>query len=81
MNCTQIHRLLVITKSMSITKAAKELYITQPALSHAVSDMEAELGIKIFYRDNNRLILTEQGRKVVEHFKKLTPHMTACTLM
>lgn len=66
MNHTQIHRLLVITKSMSITRTAKELYITQPALSHAVSDIENELGIKIFFRDNNRLILTDQGRKVVQ---------------
>lgn len=54
---------------MNMTKAAKELYITQPALSHALSKMEDELGLKLVYRDGNRLVLTEEGRKLQKDFE------------
>ena len=69
MNYTQIQQFLVLSKTMNMTKAAKELYITQPALSHALSKMEDELGLKLVYRDGNRLVLTEEGRKLQKDFE------------
>lgn len=45
MNLTQVQHFLTIMKHMSLTKAAKELYITQPALSQSLSRLEKELGI------------------------------------
>ena len=48
----------------SITRAAKTLYITQPAASNAISKLEAELNVKLFFRDKrNGLILTDVGQK------------------
>jgi LysR family glycine cleavage system transcriptional activator len=46
----------------SFTRAAEELYVTQGAVSHQVKALEAELGIKLFNRERQRLIITEAGR-------------------
>lgn len=50
----------------SITKAAKTLFITQPAVSNAIHKLEKELDVRLFYRDKrNGLILTEVGQRVL----------------
>ena len=47
----------------SFTRAAEELCVTQGAVSHQVKALETELGLKLFTRDRQRLIITEQGRE------------------
>src|SRR6476620_6373520 len=46
----------------SFTRAAEELCVTQGAVSHQVKALEAELGVKLFNRERQRLIITEAGR-------------------
>jgi LysR family glycine cleavage system transcriptional activator len=46
----------------SFTRAAEELCVTQGAVSHQVKALEAELGLKLFNREHQRLIITEGGR-------------------
>jgi LysR family glycine cleavage system transcriptional activator len=46
----------------SFTRAAEELCVTQGAVSHQVKALEAELGIKLFNRERQRLVITEAGR-------------------
>jgi LysR family glycine cleavage system transcriptional activator len=46
----------------SFTRAAEELCVTQGAASHQVKALEAELAIKLFNRERQRLIITEAGR-------------------
>ncbi len=46
----------------SFTRAAQELCVTQGAVSHQVKALEAELGIKLFNRHRQRLVITESGR-------------------
>jgi LysR family transcriptional regulator, glycine cleavage system transcriptional activator len=46
----------------SFTRAAEELYVTQGAVSHQVKALEAELGVKLFNREHQRLVITEAGR-------------------
>jgi LysR family transcriptional regulator, glycine cleavage system transcriptional activator len=46
----------------SFTGAAEELCVTQGAVSHQVKALEAELGVKLFNRERQRLIITEAGR-------------------
>ena len=48
----------------SFTKAALELSVTQGAVSHQVKALEAELGIKLFNRERQRLVITEAGREL-----------------
>src|SRR5258708_28408782 len=47
----------------SFTRAAEELCVTQGAVSHQVKALEVELGIKLFNRERQRLIITEAGRE------------------
>ncbi len=49
-------------RSESFTHAAKELNVTQGAVSHQVKALEDILGLKLFHRERQRLILTEAGR-------------------
>src|ERR1700732_3865639 len=46
----------------SFTRAAEELCVTQGAVSHQVKALEAELAVKLFNRERQRLIITEAGR-------------------
>ena len=46
----------------SFTRAAEELCVTQGAVSHQVKALEAVLGVKLFNRERQRLIITEAGR-------------------
>jgi len=46
----------------SFTRAAEELCVTQGAVSHQVKALETELGVKLFNRERQRLIITEAGR-------------------
>ena len=46
----------------SFTQAAKELCVTQGAVSHQVKALETELALKLFNRERQRLIITEAGR-------------------
>ena len=47
----------------SFTRAAEELCVTQGAVSHQVKALEEELGVKLFNRERQRLIITEAGRE------------------
>jgi LysR family glycine cleavage system transcriptional activator len=47
----------------SFTRAAEELFVTQGAVSHQVKALELELGIKLFNRERQRLIITDAGRE------------------
>jgi LysR family glycine cleavage system transcriptional activator len=46
----------------SFTRAAEELCVTQGAVSHQVKALESELGLKLFNRERQRLLITEAGR-------------------
>src|SRR5258705_3760318 len=46
----------------SFTRAAEELCVTQGAVSHQVKALEQELGVKLFNRERQRLLITQAGR-------------------
>ena len=50
MTILQLKYIVVISMSSSMREAASKLYVSQPALSTSVRDLEEELGIKIFER-------------------------------
>ena len=55
----------------SFSAAARNLYITQPAISIAVKKEEQELGQPIFERSSSRLLLTDAGRAYIDSVEKL----------
>ena len=53
---------LCVCKHQSMTKAAEELFIAQPAVSNTISEIEKNYNVKLFERINKKLFLTEEGK-------------------
>ncbi|MBO5889123.1 MAG: LysR family transcriptional regulator [Clostridia bacterium] len=60
-----------VYKERSFSVAAKNLYLSQPALSASVKNVERELGITIFDRSTSPITLTEEGKVYIESIEKL----------
>ena len=54
-----------VAKCGSLTKAAEELYISQPAVSQSVKQLESQLGISLFNRTHRGMELSAQGGKLI----------------
>lgn len=52
-------------RHQSYSRAAEELALTHGAISHHITSLEERLGVKLFERDKNRMVPTEQGRLLV----------------
>ena len=61
MNLNKIYYAIEVSKTGSISKAAKNLYTSQPAISMAINDLEKELGFKIFQRSQSGTQTTSKG--------------------
>ncbi len=58
-----------VAKSGNISKAAKELYISQPAISKSISKLEDNLGVTLFSRNSRGVSLTLEGEVLFSHIK------------
>lgn len=56
-----------VAKTKNISKAAKELYISQPAISKSIQKLEDSLGCELFRRSSRGVILTEEGELLFTH--------------
>jgi len=56
-----------VCRENSITLAARKLYISQPAVSNAIKELESYYGIPLFDRISKKLYLTEAGKKVFSY--------------
>ncbi len=56
-----------VVQQGSFSAAAKELYITQPAVSQAISHLEDQLSTKLFIRTKKGALLTDEGKMLYEH--------------
>lgn len=70
MNTAQLKYFLSAAKHLSFSETAKEFYMTQPAISHQISDLEQELGVKLFTRTARGVMLTKSGELFLEDAKR-----------
>lgn len=70
MTIIQLKYVITIAGSTSMREAAGKLFISQPALSVTIRELEEELGIKIFERNNKGIVLSEQGREFLAYAKQ-----------
>lgn len=61
----------VVAKEEHMTRSAAKLYITQPALSNIISNIEEELQVKLFTRIGRQIILNDYGREFAESVDKI----------
>lgn len=59
----------IVADEKNITRASEKLNISQPAVSKHIHNLENELNIKLFYRNNKGLELTELGQKIYDDIK------------
>ena len=69
-NLSQYKIFYEVAKAGNISKAAKELYISQPAISKAISKLEDSLGLSLFTRSSRGVQLTAEGEVLFEHTKE-----------
>lgn len=67
MNLNYIYYFSVLAKTQHYTKAANILNITQPSLSHAIDEIEKELGCLLFEKDGRNIKLTKYGKLLESH--------------
>lgn len=66
-------------RSESVTKAATELHVTQGAVSQQIKTLEATLGVKLFSREQQRLVLTDMGRDYLDVVRDALDRIAAGT--
>lgn len=66
-NLSQYRIFYAVAKAGNISKAAKELYISQPAISKSISKLEDSLNTTLFTRNSRGVQLTEEGQVLFEH--------------
>jgi DNA-binding transcriptional LysR family regulator len=70
MNDLQIEYFLAAARNMSFSKAAQELYVSQPAISRQILSLEQELGCPLFERLNKGIVLTANGEMFYDFFDR-----------
>ena len=71
MTLTQLKYVLAIAKAGTINAAAKQLFISQPTLSSAVKELEAELGISLFNRTSKGVEPTADGEEFLSYARQV----------
>ena len=61
MKIVQLEYFCMVSHYHSITQAAQKLYVTQPAISNAIKELEKEFSVSLFVRSKNHLTLTTEG--------------------
>lgn len=67
---TKMYSFIKVAEYLNFTKAAEALYMTQPAVSQQIKQLEEEVGAKVFIRNKNGLILTQQGETVLKYARR-----------
>lgn len=66
MNIRHLQIFKIVCEEMSFTRAADKLYMTQPAVSHVIADLESETGHILFERIARKIYITEAGKILLE---------------
>ena len=68
----KVRTLLAVVQTGSYTKAAEELHLTQPAVSHHIRLLEQEFGIRIFNLEKRNLVPTAEGAVLIKYARRMT---------
>ncbi len=73
----QLHAFSALARRGSFTLAAKDLFLTQSAVSHAIKALEDDVGCRLLDRVGRRVLLTQAGEQFLRHTEKILREMEA----
>ena len=79
MDIQQLKAFYEVARWRSFSKAAKELYLSQPAVSRQISSLEKEIGLPLFIRMANHISLTDPGRKLLAYAEEIIQTLEQAT--
>jgi DNA-binding transcriptional LysR family regulator len=71
----QLHAFAALARRGSFTLAAKDLFLTQSAISHAIKALEDDIGCRLVDRVGKRVLLTQAGEQFLRHTEKILREM------
>lgn len=71
MSLDKLEYILAVAEEQTLTRAAKKLYISQPALTNYINKLEEELGVKLFDRSVTPVQVTRAGSLYIERMKRI----------
>ena len=71
MTILQLKYVIAIASSKSLREAASRLFVSQPALSSTIRELEEEIGITLFERNNKGISLTDEGKEAWAYLAEL----------
>ena len=70
MNLYHLKYFVTLAHLEHYTKAAEQLSITQPSLSHAIASLEREINIRLFEKEGRNVVLTRAGKNFLTDIEK-----------
>lgn len=71
MNLKQLEAFVQVAEGGSFSKAARELYLTQPTISAHISSLEKELNVRLFVRNTKEVSLSDNGKDLYKYAKQM----------
>ena len=71
MNLKQLEAFVRVSERKSFSKAARELFLTQPTISAHISSLEKELDARLFVRNTKEVDLSEEGKKLYGYARQI----------
>lgn len=71
MTLTQLQYAVAIAATKSMNKAANDLFVSQPALSGAIKELEEELSTQLFIRTNKGIVVTTEGEEFLRYARQM----------
>jgi DNA-binding transcriptional LysR family regulator len=66
----QLRYFIAVAEELNMTRAAKRVFLSQPALSQQIQRMEVDLGVRLLERDHKGVMLTGPGKVMLQHARK-----------
>jgi LysR family hydrogen peroxide-inducible transcriptional activator len=71
MTLTELRYVVALSQERHFGRAAQKCFVTQPTLSLALAKLEDELGVKLFERNKNEVLVTGKGQAIVEQARRV----------
>ena len=71
----RVETFLQVAENGSFSETARKLFISQPAVTQQIASLGDELGVRLFERDGNRMVLTTPGRVAQAHYQRMLDYL------